>query len=186
MGEELQQLRTINKLKSVYRESSVDNRNESTAEHTWSAIVLADYFLTKHPRKINKQRVFELLLYHDFVEIETGDIPLTPGTNREGKKEREIIAAPILAKKLPEELAKNFLSCFDEYEKQLTVESRYAKAIDKLDAQLHELDYKEDWKGWSEEYLREKIQKHVKEFPELEETFEELICFCNENNYFEQ
>lgn len=183
--QEIHEFRTINQLKTVYRDCSVEQRNESTAEHTWSALMLADFFLTKHPRPINKLKVFELLLYHDLVEIETGDISLHPDANREGKKEREEAAAPILAKKLPKLIGEKYLSHFEEYEEQKTIESRYAKAIDKLDAQIHELDYKEDWKGFTEEYLREKTQKYYKEFPELEETFEEIMLYCEKNGYFE-
>lgn len=71
--DELQRIRKLYKLKSVYRDSSVGNRKESSAEHSWSCLMLADYFIEKMNLKIDRIKVYELLMYHDLVEIEAGD-----------------------------------------------------------------------------------------------------------------
>ena len=59
-------------LKKVNRAASNGNRKETTAEHTYSTLILAEYFLKKHPH-INKEKVMQIILYHDFVEIYAGD-----------------------------------------------------------------------------------------------------------------
>jgi putative hydrolases of HD superfamily len=89
---DIQKLREIYKLKQVYRLNSVGNRKESSAEHTWSCLMLAEFFLEQHS-KLNKSKVFELILFHDLVEIEAGDTQLAPGVSREDKIEKEKNAA---------------------------------------------------------------------------------------------
>jgi putative hydrolases of HD superfamily len=161
--EDIHKFRIFNKLKSVYRFNSVDDRKESSAEHSWSCLILADYFITKHKLSIDRLKIYELLMYHDVVEIETGDLPLHPDIARTDKKEKEKIAKKLLHDKLPEPLNDKFIELFTEFEEQNTKESRFAKAIDALEAEIHELDYKEDWKGWTEEFLRESKLKYIEE-----------------------
>ena len=92
----------------------------------------------------------------------------------------------ILKDNIPEVLSSKFVSLFNEYEERKTLEARFAKAIDALDAEIHELDYKEDWAGWTEEFLRSKKEKYLEEFPEMKEVFEKTVSFCKENGYFNQ
>ncbi len=184
--EEINKFRVFNKLKKIYRFNSVDDRKESSAEHSWSCLILADYIISRFNIKINQLRVYELLMYHDVVEIESGDFILHPKkTINKDKKKIEKIASKKLAKKIPEPLNKKFLKLFSEFEEQKTLEARFAKAIDKLDAEIHELDYKEDWKGWTEEFLIDSKMKYFEEFPEIKEMFLEIIKFLRKNNYFD-
>lgn len=184
--EDIQKFRLFNKLKSVYRHNSVNDRKESTAEHTWGSLILADFFLSKNDYGLDRLKVCELLMYHDVVEIETGDIPLHPNIPRADKLESEIQAAKILNEKLPEPLNKKFLELFNEFEEKTTKEARFAKAIDALEAVIHELDYKKDWKGWTKEFLIEKKAKLFDEFPEMKKVFDYLLKYVEENDYFEQ
>ncbi|MDO8499111.1 MAG: HD domain-containing protein [bacterium] len=183
--DEINKLRIFNRLKSVYRSNSVNNRKESSAEHSWSCLILADFFLSKFPRPIDKIKVYELLMYHDVVEIEAGDTPLDPNLVSSDQKEREERATELLQTMLPHPLNDRLLKLFNEFIKQETVESRFAKAIDVLDAEIHELDYKEDWKGWSEKFLVEKKAHFFEEFPELKRTFETILKYLIQNNYFD-
>lgn len=184
--EEIHKLRIINKLKSVYRECSVENRKESSAEHSWSALIIADYFLSVINEKLDRLKVYELLMYHDLVEIESGNFEMAPGSDRSKKYEIEEIASKKLSSKLPEIIKNKFIKLFNEFEEQKTRESKFAKAIDYLDAEIHELDYIEDWKGWTEEHLRNKKEKYYAEFPELKEVFEKMISFLKKEGYFDQ
>jgi putative hydrolases of HD superfamily len=182
---DIQKLRRIYKLKEVYRLNSVGNRKESSAEHTWSCLVLAEFFLEQHP-KLNKSKVFELLLFHDFVEIEAGDTQLAPGIVREEKTLKEKNAAMSLSKKLPKEFGVKYLKLFEEFEEQKTPEAKFAKAIDAFDAELHEMDYKKDWKGWTEEFLRKSKEKYFVDFPILKKAFEETTEYAKNRGYFNQ
>jgi putative hydrolase of HD superfamily len=189
---ELDKFRIIYKLDSIYRFASVDDRHESTAEHTWSTLILADYILNssdKQALKIDRLKVYELLMYHDLVEIYSGDTPLDPKNKSDkvtNQIKRENIAFKRLVKELPEALTNKYKLLRDEYENMKTVESRFAKAIDKLDACLHEMDYKKDWIGWSEKFLRDKTSEYFTEFPLIMEIFEEFLKYANENGFFNQ
>jgi Zn-dependent M32 family carboxypeptidase len=98
----LSQLRKFYELKNVERTARVGQRRESPAEHTWSALILADYVLSMMKNStLNRLKVYELLLYHDVVEIEAGDVNLLDEQNRKHKAEREKEAAHILKKHLP-------------------------------------------------------------------------------------
>jgi len=186
----LHQLRKFYELKNVERTARVGSRRESPAEHTWSALILADYFLSTMERerenKLNRLKVYELLMYHDVVEIEAGDINLLHEHKRKDKKEKEMKTAHVLQKHLPLQLGEKFLAVFKEYEDGKTKEARFAKAIDALDAEIHELDYKENWKGWTEEFLRKKKGPLMEEFPVLKKAFEEIMEFTKKEGYFDR
>ncbi|MBS3166161.1 HD domain-containing protein [Candidatus Woesearchaeota archaeon] len=182
----LSKLRTVYQLKNIERANSVGNRKESTAEHSWSSLILADYFLTRSNMKIDRLKVYELLMYHDVVEIECGDINLLKHDFHPDKFSKENKAALKLKEKLPEEIGTKFADLFNEFQDQKTLEARFAKAIDALDAEIHEMDYKKDWIGWTEEFLRKKKEPLINEFPELKEVFEETIAFVRKEGYFDQ
>lgn len=183
--EDINKFRVFNKLKSVYRANSVDIRKESSAEHSWSCLLLADFFLTLTDSNLDRLRVYELLMYHDVVEIEAGDTPLHLNVDLSQKQVNEFKAAKILTKKLPFTLQEKYFKLFEEFEEQKSLEAKFAKAIDALDSQIHELDYKEDWKGWTKEFLINKKRVFLLDFPELIVAFDELIVYLEENEYFD-
>jgi putative hydrolase of HD superfamily len=166
--------------------NSVQKRKESSAEHSWSCLVLADYFLGKIKQKLDKVKVHEMLLYHDLVEIEEGDVDVLDQERRKEKKERELKAAKIVALKIPLSLSKKYHDLFLEFEECKTKEAKFCKAIDALDAEIHEMDYKEDWKDWKEEFLRKSKQHLFEDFPELRDFFEQTTEYARKNGYFEQ
>jgi len=184
--EEITKLRKLYGLKKVYRSNSVENRKESSAEHSWSCLILADYFLNITELKLNRLKVYELLMYHDVVEIEAGDTPLHKEQERKDQKERELKALNKLKNEIPKELKAKFVNLVNEFEENNTKEAKFAQAIDKLDAEIHELDYKEDWKNWTEEFLKEEKEKYFKEFPKIKQAFEKITNYLKENGYFDQ
>ncbi|PIN73822.1 hypothetical protein COV20_01765 [Candidatus Woesearchaeota archaeon CG10_big_fil_rev_8_21_14_0_10_45_16] len=187
---EISKLRKLYQLKNVERVGPVGKRKESPAEHSWSSLILADYFLSQmeekkeKKEKIDRLKVYELLIYHDVVEIETGDIPIHHEEERKNKKEQEMVAAHLLKEHLPLSLGSKFHALFEEMENQKTIESRFAKAIDALDAIIHFLDYKEYWKGWDEAMVRKYHGEKMKSFPLLQKTFEEILSYVKKQGYF--
>ena len=184
--EEITKLRKFYELKKVYRANSVEKRKESSAEHSWSCLILADYFLNITDIKLDRLKVYELLMYHDVVEIEAGDTPIHKEQERKDQKERELKALNKLKNEIPMKLKTKFVNLVNEFEENNTKEAKFAQAIDKLDAEIHELDYKDDWKGWTEKFLRHEKEKYFEEFPKLKQAFEKIINYLNENNYFNQ
>jgi putative hydrolase of HD superfamily len=184
--DEVNRLRKLYELKKIYRKAFVGDRHESSAEHSWSCLILADYFLEKMDLGIDKLKVFELLIYHDVVEIEAGDVPIHFEKERKEKEKKELEAMHKLKKLIPKELGGKFESLFVEFEERKSLESRFAKAIDGLDALIHELDYKDDWKGWDEVMVRKFYEHMFLEFPEIHDVFERIVKFVKENGYFGQ
>ncbi|MFH1399827.1 MAG: HD domain-containing protein [Candidatus Woesearchaeota archaeon] len=175
-----QKIRKFHELKKVYRQNRVDSRHESSAEHTWSCLVLVDYFLEK--TKLDRLKVFELLLYHDVVEIITGDTPILH--IRESKHQDELKAMQIIKEQIPTELKQKFEQLFLEFEAAKTPETKFAKAIDKLDATVHELDYKQDWKGWTDEKVRQYNDHFFADFPEIKKFHDESLEYVEKEGYF--
>ncbi|MBI4151940.1 HD domain-containing protein [Candidatus Woesearchaeota archaeon] len=183
---DLANIRKFYQLKHVERAGPVGQRKESSAEHSWSSLILADYFLSIVSEKLDRMKVYELLMYHDVVEIECGDIPIHHVKERENKKKDEMIAAHVLKEHIPVLLKDKFIRLFEEFEAQETREAQFAKAIDAFDALVHFLDYKEYWKGWTEEMVRKFHGVKMNSFPEVKASFEETLAFCRENGYFNQ
>ncbi|MBI4149241.1 HD domain-containing protein [Candidatus Woesearchaeota archaeon] len=180
---DLLRLRKLYQLKNVYRYSSVQGRKESSAEHTWSCLVLADYFLERLDIKLNKEKVHQLLLYHDIVEIEAGDTPIHHHEARKGKQERERKAMQQLEKALPSGFSRRVAQLFQEFEGKKTKEAQFAAIIDQLDAMIHEMDYPEDWKGWTEAMVREFHEQDFQKVPYFRELFEEIITYLKSQKY---
>ena len=108
--DDLNKYRIINKLKSVYRFAKTGSkeenniRNESTAEHTWACLMLTDFIFSKYSLEyeIDKLKVYELIMYHDLVEINSGDFPLHLQVN--GVEDIRIKKEKWSANKLKEDL----------------------------------------------------------------------------------
>ncbi len=191
--DELFKLRTIHKLKAVERFAHVGTskkqRHESPAEHTWSALIIADYLLATTRNNLNNQQVFNLILYHDLPELLIGDIPRTPNEDLKEKQQREHEATKRTSFILPPILSPRVKQLLEEYERQETPESQYAKLVDYLDADIHDLDYPEDWKGWTLEYYKKirgkDVERQLKNFPELKKVFEELTAYLVKEKYLE-
>lgn len=172
--EDLAFLDAVFKLKSTYRVGSVGSRNESSAEHSWSCLVVADMLFPHLNKSLNRLKVYEFLIYHDLVEAECGDIPLSPFVNVEEKHAEEQAAAARLAKKLPKEVSKRFVSLWTEYEEQGSDEALFAKLVDGFESDAFTRKSDLDWSAWGVEFFDEKRKKYFDYFPELMPYFVEL------------
>lgn len=172
----LEQLRLPYLLKEVKRTGVVLERKETTAEHTFSTLTLAEYFLKKH-KKLNATRVRQLILYHDYVEIYAGDEDILNDKTRENKKEKENNAAKQLQKELPKEIASDFSKLWKEYLLGKTKEAKFARAMDALDPIIQSIHQREEWKekGYTEEKLRKYKEHYFIEFPILLNFFNSML-----------
>lgn len=134
--EEVQRIRKLYTLKHVVRYNSVRDDSvhaESVAEHIYGMFILADYFLIieSSAQELDRERVMSLILYHELGEIETGDIPTYQKT--EADKAAEYEAAQRVLKDIPTKLQEKAAVLYDEYEELVTPESKFVKAIDKIE-----------------------------------------------------
>ncbi len=130
------------KLKTVIRRTPLtdNSRLENSAEHSWH-LALAALTLCEHaPAGLDLLRVLELVALHDLVEIDAGDTFAYDAEAFQTKAEREAAAAARLFGMLPEEQAARFHRLWEEFEAQLTPESRFANAIDRLQALLQNME----------------------------------------------
>jgi len=181
--EELDRIRPIFQLKNVRRQTKVKDGTESSADHSWACAVLADYFITRYSLVLDRTKVMKILLYHDLVEVESGDTYFMGDLS--DKEDRENKGATALKNKLPSALAEEYGRLFEEYREAKTPEAQFAHAIDKLEPCIHLLDHKDEWrkKGFTEKNLREKKQPAIEKVPVLFDFFNQLMEFLKQNDY---
>lgn len=172
--DDVKHLENVFRLKEVYRFSQVQERKESSAEHSWSCLVVADILLNYVKQPINRLRVYELLTYHDLVEVEAGDVGAFSGHGKEEKLRQEQEAAHTLAKRLPPSIAQKFLVCFTEYTEEKTREARFAHLVDGIEADAFYGMYPPKKAVVSAEEYDRKRAKHLKAFPEIKPIYDEI------------
>ena len=130
-------LSEADQLKSVLRASKVadGSRHENSAEHSWH-IMLYAWVLAEHSStNIATDRVLAMLLLHDLVEIDAGDVPIhtaLAAADLARIAAAEQAAAQRLFGMLPEAQARDFLALWDEFEANNTPDAIFAKAIDRV------------------------------------------------------
>jgi putative hydrolase of HD superfamily len=132
----------LDRLKQVLRQNLVmdESRRENSAEHSWHiaamAMVLAEYA----PQPVDLLRVVKMLLLHDVIEIEAGDTFCYDVAGNRDKEEREMQAADRLFGLLPVDLASEFRSLWDEFERGETAEAGFANALDRFQVLLQNIN----------------------------------------------
>lgn len=137
------QLREGYKMKRVMRYNTARDfevHNESDAEHIFALIYLAHYFLEVEPlgRSLNREKLFSMLLYHDFGEVKYGDVVTYNKTS--GDRELEAEAAKEVFDSLPKEIGPAGYKLWEEYEEQKSPEAQFAYALDKIEPLFELLD----------------------------------------------
>lgn len=142
-------LKEIDKLKAVDRVIQLPtlNRCETTAEHSWHLAMFIILFKDKLKEELNYEKMLEMALIHDLVEIYAGDTFAFDEKAREGKHEREEKAANKLFAILPKELENKFHKLFEEYENKTSKEAEIVFSFDKLHPLMQNLiSNGADWK----------------------------------------
>src|SRR3989344_203846 len=126
-------LQEIEKYKTIEREMFTSNLNrvESDAEHSWHVAMFLLLFEKELPENLDMKKMLKLALMHDLVEIYAGDTFAFDKEKQATKKEREFKSARKLFSQLPEDLNKEFMGLFDEYEEAKTSEGKIVKSFDK-------------------------------------------------------
>ncbi|MFW5415563.1 HD domain-containing protein [Nocardiopsis sp. CNT-189] len=131
------QLRFIletDKLKRILRRNLLvdGSRRENDAEHSWHLALTARIFAEYAPAGTDIDRVVEMLVLHDIVEIDAGDTFVYDSEGAATQDERERAAADRIFAILPEDQAAQTRALWDEFEARATPEARFAKAVDRL------------------------------------------------------
>ena len=127
-------LSVIGKLKSNTRHCwTTSDRQESVAEHSWRAAVMAMLLRDEFP-EVNIDCVIRMCLIHDMGEAVTGDIPAFYKTVADETTEAEAVVN--LIGMLPPDYVEEFTRLFTEMQAKETPEAKLFKAIDNLEAVL--------------------------------------------------
>lgn len=129
-------LQEADRLKSVLRASRLadGSRQENTAEHSWHVALFAMVLADQAPAGVDSGRVLRMLILHDLVEIDTGDVPLHfgDGTAHDAQTEAETRAAERLFGLLPPDQGAEFLTLWLEFEANATPDATFAKSLDRI------------------------------------------------------
>lgn len=129
----------IDKIKSIFRKSRLfhDARHENDAEHSWHICMMAVIFTEYSNTEINLLKVIKMLLMHDIVEIDAGDVIFYKKT--EDTVEKEKLAAERIFGILPAEQKEEYILLWKEFEKKESNEARFAAALDRMEPLLQNI-----------------------------------------------
>ena len=132
-------LKEIDRLKNVVRLSPLIDRSrrENSAEHSWHLALYALVLAEHAAGSVDVLRVVKMLLIHDIVEIDAGDVPFHVPATHAGQAERERLAAERIFGLLPEAQAAEFHELWLEFEAAESDDARFAKALDRFQPMLH-------------------------------------------------
>ncbi len=131
-------IKEIDKLKFIQRKTKLFNsdRNENDAEHSWH-LAMMTIVLAEHSNvPIDILKVLKMVLIHDIVEIDAGDVFIYDTENNHSNTEEERKAANRIFGMLPKKQADELISVWEEFESGLTDEAKFAKSMDRFEPLL--------------------------------------------------
>ena len=138
-------LAEADRLKSVLRANLLidGSRRENSAEHSWHLALYALCFGALAGPAVDPGRVMRMLLLHDLVEIDVGDVPLHSAAGQ-AHGSAEIQAAEAQAARrifglLPDAQARDFLALWQEFESAATPDAVFAKSLDRCQPVIQNL-----------------------------------------------
>lgn len=183
LAAQLDFLLLCDRLKKVQRTTTLHDgsRLENSAEHSWHLALMALTLGELAPAGTDLDRVVRLLLVHDLVEIEAGDLHFDAGPEAlSAQRQAEEQAAALVFGQLPPEQAGQLRALWQEFEERRTVEARFARALDAFQPML--LTWGPGGHGCLEsapELIRSRVlalkEKHLREFPPLWEAAQGLL-----------
>jgi 5'-deoxynucleotidase YfbR-like HD superfamily hydrolase len=134
LADQLRFLLEVDALKRVERRTRLTDgsRLENSAEHSWHAALFALVLAEHAPDGVDLARVIAMLLVHDVVEVDAGDVSVYDEAGQAGRAERERLAARRLFGLLPPDQEAALRALWEEFEARETPDSRFANAMDRL------------------------------------------------------
>lgn len=132
-------------LKSVLRANLLidGSRRENSAEHSWHLALYALAFADLAGPGVDIGRVIRMMLIHDLVEIDVGDVPLHSAAGQaHGSPEiqaAEARAALRIFGLLPDAQAQEFLALWQEFEAAASPDAVFAKSLDRCQPVIQNL-----------------------------------------------
>jgi len=125
-------------------------RKENDAEHSYSLAMLCWYLNNSLGLNLNKSKLLEYSLVHDFVEVYAGDTYVFDHEGKKTKHQREEEARLRIAGEFPE--FKDLHKTIERYESREDSEAIFVHAVDKLIPMV--TNYLQGGRSWKEAGVR--------------------------------
>lgn len=127
-------LQEIDKLKTVLRATPISDssRRENSGEHSWHIAMYALVLADQAGPDVAIDRVIKMLLIHDIVEIDAGDVPIHANHDATAQAAKEQTAADRLFGLLPDDQGLALRALWDEFEAAQSPDAVFAKALDRV------------------------------------------------------
>jgi len=150
--------------------------------------VISQYFLLLENEEgtWDRRKISTMIIWHDLDEIIIGDIVSCKKHTEHAIDERTVQQEAL--KLVPEILGQSLQVIFDEYDKKETYETRFVKAIDKIEGyiQMYQSGFSPILHsfGRSKKHSHVVIGKHVEEFKYIKRFYEVLDAMLESEGYF--
>lgn len=131
-------LNEADKLKSVLRATTLvdGSRPENSGEHSWHLALYALVLADQAGPGVDINRVIRMLLIHDLVEIDVGDVPIHSANGAAHAsaetQEAEARAADRIFGLLPADQGPALRALWEEFEAAETPDAVFAKSLDRV------------------------------------------------------
>ena len=131
-------LNEADRLKSVLRATTLvdGSRPENSGEHSWHLALYAIILADQAGPEVKIDRVIRMLLIHDLVEIDVGDVPIHSQNGQAhasaATQAAESRAADRIFGILPKDLRDDLRTLWEEFEAAETPDARFAKSLDRV------------------------------------------------------
>ncbi len=131
-------LNEADRLKSVLRATTLvdGSRAENSGEHSWHLTLYAMVLADQAGPGVDIGRVIRMLILHDLVEIDVGDVPIHSANGLAHGSADTLAAEQSAADRifglLPPDLGPQFRALWDEFEAAKTPDAVFAKSLDRV------------------------------------------------------
>lgn len=162
--QQLDFIKEIDKIKYIQRKTKLFNsdKNENDAEHSWHLAMMTIVLAEHSNEPIDVLKVIKMVLIHDVVEIDAGDIFIYDENKSHSNTEEERVAANRIFGLLPKRQSDELISIWEEFEAGETKEAKFARAMDRLEPLLQNVSNDGGtWKEFGVSYSKVYEKKQV-------------------------
>ncbi|MGC1487952.1 MAG: HD domain-containing protein [Albidovulum sp.] len=133
------------RLKQVLRATTLadGSRRENSGEHSWHLTLYALVLADQSGPGVSIDRVIKMLILHDLVEIDVGDVPIHSANglahNSAETQAAEARAATRIFGLLPADLGRDLRAIWEEFEAAETPDAIFAKSLDRVQPVMHNI-----------------------------------------------
>lgn len=169
----------LEEMKKINRQTKIIglNRRENDAEHSWHIATMSMFLQHYSKSKVDVNKVIQMLLIHDLVEIFAGDTFAYDSSGYQDKFKRESDAMAKLKTYLSKDMGDMLESLWMEFENMESNESKFANAMDRLQPMLSNI-YCGEHSTWVEKKI--KVSQVLKRMEIIKEFSQDIYDFLYE------